>query len=305
MAISVIVPTTGRVDLLERALSSIRMEGSTIAEVIVTASGPRLQEPNVARRLKEMAVRYDSELIVSRNVLRAGAARNRGAAASTGDVIAFCDDDDVWSAGLADAFLADASGGAVVAPLHLVDASTGCRGVKPLREEILETDLSIWNPGSTGSNLALPRVQFEELGGYNENLDVLNDLELLVRILKNYGPLDVVADWKGHVSKDLGAPYRLSRNSTRRRSNSALLFSKMDHVRLYHPQLARQAETKALVSSIRSLSPGIFAHKSRLRSLMPYMAAWKAARGALRSCQCPTLNHLRPGVMPFGSEAGR
>jgi glycosyltransferase involved in cell wall biosynthesis len=88
--ISVVVPTRDRPDLLRQALASIRaLESDAFTfEILIGDNGA---DP----RTRVAATEFDAvHLPVAR--AGAGAARNAGLAAATGEFIAFLDDDDVW-----------------------------------------------------------------------------------------------------------------------------------------------------------------------------------------------------------------
>jgi glycosyltransferase involved in cell wall biosynthesis len=88
--VSVIVPTRDRPAMLRQALASIRaLEGPDISfEILVGDNGQDSQTRNVA---EEFGAVYIPVLTKG-----AGAARNAGLRAATGEFIAFLDDDDVW-----------------------------------------------------------------------------------------------------------------------------------------------------------------------------------------------------------------
>jgi len=88
--ISVIVPTRDRAHLLREALASIRaLEDDAVKfEILVGDNGT---DPASRRAAEEFGAIYNK---VDRN--GAGAARNAGLSAATGEFIAFLDDDDVW-----------------------------------------------------------------------------------------------------------------------------------------------------------------------------------------------------------------
>lgn len=88
--VSVVVPTRNRPDTLRQALASIRaLEADDLTfEILVGDNGADPQTKAVA---EEFGAKH---FPVSQN--GAGAARNAGLAAATGDFIAFLDDDDVW-----------------------------------------------------------------------------------------------------------------------------------------------------------------------------------------------------------------
>jgi glycosyltransferase involved in cell wall biosynthesis len=88
--ISVVVPTRNRPDTLRQALASIRAhEGADITfEILVGDNGDDPETPKVCAAFDA------SHIPVKQN--GAGAARNAGLQAATGELIAFLDDDDVW-----------------------------------------------------------------------------------------------------------------------------------------------------------------------------------------------------------------
>lgn len=88
--ISVVVPTRNRPEFLRQALASIRAhEADDLTfEIIVGDNG---DDPSTARVAAEFGAVH---VPVSQN--GAGAARNAGLNAATGELVAFLDDDDVW-----------------------------------------------------------------------------------------------------------------------------------------------------------------------------------------------------------------
>lgn len=91
-SVSVVVPTRDRPELLARALESIhgqRYEGEVDVVVVFDQAEPSLPELDFG---SQMTIRA---LANSRTPGLAGA-RNTGIAATDGDLVAFCDDDDEW-----------------------------------------------------------------------------------------------------------------------------------------------------------------------------------------------------------------
>lgn len=91
--VSVVVPTRDRPDTLRQALESIRaLEADDLTfEILIGDNGADPQTKVVAAEFGAI------HLPVAQN--GAGAARNAGLAAATGEFIAFLDDDDVWLPG--------------------------------------------------------------------------------------------------------------------------------------------------------------------------------------------------------------
>jgi glycosyltransferase involved in cell wall biosynthesis len=91
-AVSVVVPTRDRPELLARALVSIlgqRYPGPI--ECIVVFDGKQDKLPSV-----ETGERRSLRVLVNTRTPGPAGARNTGALAATGDFLAFCDDDDAW-----------------------------------------------------------------------------------------------------------------------------------------------------------------------------------------------------------------
>ena len=86
-AVSVVIPTHDRPDLLLRAVASVLAQTVTDLEVVVVDDGSA--RPVEVHDDRVTVLRHDT-------ALGAPAARNTGVAASTGDVVAFLDDDDQW-----------------------------------------------------------------------------------------------------------------------------------------------------------------------------------------------------------------
>jgi glycosyltransferase involved in cell wall biosynthesis len=88
--VSVIVPTCDRPAMLRQALASIRaLEADDLTFEILVGDNGKAEETHAA------AAEFGAiHIVVTRR--GAGAARNAGLSAATGDYIAFLDDDDVW-----------------------------------------------------------------------------------------------------------------------------------------------------------------------------------------------------------------
>jgi glycosyltransferase involved in cell wall biosynthesis len=88
--VSVVVPTCNRPEFLRQALASIRaLEGPQYAfEILVGDNGSAPETRAAAEEFGAVYIKVDRT--------GAGAARNSGLVAATGDYLAFLDDDDVW-----------------------------------------------------------------------------------------------------------------------------------------------------------------------------------------------------------------
>ncbi|GIG28919.1 glycosyltransferase family 2 protein [Cellulomonas marina] len=116
----------------------------------------------------------------------AGASRNAGAAAvpaGPDQVLAFLDDDDVWSPEYLERVvgLLEQEGTDVVVAWTAADRPgfEMARMVPGLRA----ADVVARNPGFVGSNFVIRRAAFDGIGGFDPALPVSNDKDLLVRAL--------------------------------------------------------------------------------------------------------------------------
>ena len=94
-SVTIVVPTHGRPELVRRTLAGIEAsdyEGPIDVVVVADREEP---DPTLARNAAARPVRVVSN---SRTDGLAGA-RNTGILAATGELVAFCDDDDVWRPG--------------------------------------------------------------------------------------------------------------------------------------------------------------------------------------------------------------
>lgn len=183
--VTVVIPTHRRDAFLEEAIASVVAQRVAPAELVVSDDvGSAATEQVVARWRREapFPVRYvDSS---GPDAGTAGASRNAGAALARTGLLAFLDDDDVWDptflrATLAalrsdDADFAVAWTGADVPGFEFARITPGLR----------VGDVVARNPGFVGSNFVMRTGAFRSLGGFDPELPVSNDKDLLVRALQ-------------------------------------------------------------------------------------------------------------------------
>ncbi len=180
MTVSVVIPTCGRSSLLLEALASVAGQTLPADEVCVVDDGG---DPSLPPRLDALGLplRY-----LSCGPGRgASAARNLGAHAARGELLAFLDDDDCWEPRYLEravASLRAAGSDAVVTWIERFSAQGSWPG-RTVSPGLRAHDVLAVNPGVTGSNLVIRRCTLLVLGGYDEALPVSNDKDLLVRLL--------------------------------------------------------------------------------------------------------------------------
>jgi glycosyltransferase involved in cell wall biosynthesis len=213
-AISVVIPTRDRPELLRDALRSVAAQRLAPLEVRIADDGEEPLPPDL-----------DTDGLLECVVVRAGggllaAARNHGCAGARGDVLAFLDDDDHWLpehlAGLAEAFRDPAidlawRDSAVVRERIEVDGTR-----RELDRRVIAHD---WDVPLMRTDDYLPpsawgvrRAFFERLGGFDESLPFSEDWEFLMRAAERTTPrrvpgvtVEVRMRDRGNMSADFGA----------------------------------------------------------------------------------------------------
>ena len=176
--ISCIIPTCNRGELLSQAIRSVLAQTREPAEILVVNNG---SEP--VNLLPELAQRVAVYEIV--RFAGAAQARNFGAVMAKGHYLAFLDDDDLWEVSyLAKVEQAINSGAkCTVARLDKLEGGK----VLPFKNahgKLSLNNLLVYNPGITGSNLAIAKEAFLEVGGFDPKLPPSEDKGLLVELLK-------------------------------------------------------------------------------------------------------------------------
>jgi glycosyltransferase involved in cell wall biosynthesis len=187
--VSVIIPTYNRARLVAGAVRSVLQQSYNDFEIIVVDDCGTDTTPAVIADFREPAIRY------FRHDRRLGgaAARNTGIHHSTGEYIAFLDDDDEWYPEKLDrqvsAMLASSPAvGAVYTGYFVVDRSGGReRGqVVPTERGDLYEALLAGNCVGTASSMLLRRSCFDKTGIFDERLASFQDYDLWLRIARKY-----------------------------------------------------------------------------------------------------------------------
>jgi len=172
--------------MLVEAVRSVLDQTFAPMEIIVVDD----LDSDATRRTVEALARQSSIPLLYRAIApgtagSAGLSRNRGVETVRGDLIAFLDDDDLWEPTFLDAALARFdSEHVVMAVAWTVFQRAGYRGEGFKIEPALRSEDALGtNPGLTGSNFVISRDAFARLGGFDPELWVANDKDLLIRFL--------------------------------------------------------------------------------------------------------------------------
>jgi N-acetylglucosaminyl-diphospho-decaprenol L-rhamnosyltransferase len=200
----VVVVTFRHGDALRRPLAALAGELRGGDELIVVDNASGDETPDLAQEVASMAK-------VLRNADNAGfpAACNRGAAEATGDLLVFLNPDAVVAPGWRDAIEGPASDGSGWGAWQaLVTAEegrvintrggalhfTGIAWAGGAGEPASAVDASVEPGFVSGACLAIPRVEFERLGGFAEDFFLYHeDVDLSLRVRLAGGALGVAA----------------------------------------------------------------------------------------------------------------
>ncbi|MEO0788860.1 MAG: glycosyltransferase family 2 protein [Bacteroidota bacterium] len=184
--VSIIIPTHNRLDLLPRAIQSALSQSYPHIEVMVVNDGSSDQTPAYLEELAatETRVRWISHE-VAQGVMRA---RNHGIEKASGEYVCFLDDDDeldpdyvqrlksTLDQGLASSFaIAD----------YCEIRTTGRRISQ--RGGPIELEKLLWVP-ITYVGFLCKRAYLLEQAGFDPLMQYIEDYELTIRLIKNYGP---------------------------------------------------------------------------------------------------------------------
>ncbi|TGD71878.1 glycosyltransferase [Mangrovimicrobium sediminis] len=182
--VSVVIPTHDRDRQLVEALESVFSQTLPPVKVIVSddrgASATRDAVNAFSARTSQVVQYVDSSGPLAGT---AGASRNSGATCVTTPLIAFLDDDDLWHPEFLSsttAALTNAGADFAVAWNKADDAEFT---MTRMREGLSAQNVVARNPGFVGSNFLMKTEAFNALGGFDPELPVSNDKDLLVRAL--------------------------------------------------------------------------------------------------------------------------
>jgi len=193
--VSVIIPNYNYAHYLPAAIDSVFGQTYPNLEVIVVDDGS-------TDHSKEVLAGYGDRVVsVFQQNQGVSAARNNGVRASSGELIAFLDADDVWLptkvAQQVQRFDNDAALGLVHVGVDEVDTRgnsliTRLDGLSGQveKELIMLTSRSIFGGGS---GLMVPRRVFDEVGGFDQGLSTSADWDIFYQICERY-PVEFVPE---------------------------------------------------------------------------------------------------------------
>jgi glycosyltransferase involved in cell wall biosynthesis len=183
LAVGVVMPVRNGARTLVAAVRSVCDQCPAPADIVVIDGG---SEDDSAT----LAAAFPGVRVIAQVGLGLAAARNQGLRAVTGEMIAFCDSDDRWTAG------------ALAARLNHLAAEPGCGAVIGHSENVLfdgdtataqqASRLGRVAPGYTPGALMARRAAFEAVGPFDERLAIGADSDWFVRLAQSNVRLDVL-----------------------------------------------------------------------------------------------------------------
>lgn len=215
MSLSVIIPTYGRPEELERAVRSVQGQTYSPEEIIIVDDN---RDDDEARRRSTKVAESVREARVIEFSGRGGgsASRNAGAATANGDLLAFLDDDDWWEPEKLERQVAVYAAaerpdrlGLIYTGLRVVDEDGAFLRERPGRlPEDSVRELARHNFVGTVSSALIPRAVFFAVDGFDEELPARQDLDLWLRIAQGWElraveePLTVYVNHNRGISKN-------------------------------------------------------------------------------------------------------
>lgn len=189
-AVSIVLPTHQRGDLLGRAIVSVLAQTYVDFELVVVDDGSTDDTAAVVSRIEDPRVRL-IRLPVNRG---AAAARNAGIAATRAPFLAFQDSDDEWLPHKLASHMrvfasCPAAVGVVYSDMQRVHADgrvTEFRSPDLVPERLLDPATGFYQVCGIGiQSTVIRRECLEAVGGFNEAFPALEDLELFIRLLRH------------------------------------------------------------------------------------------------------------------------
>ncbi len=228
--ISVVIPARDREALVGRALESVARQTVPVEEMIVVDDG---SGDGTAAAVRRYADRFPRFTLIE-NPIGGGAprARNVGAAAATGTLIALLDSDDEWMPDKIERQLAlfEDDVAAVFTNIRYRIPGLGDR-VTSVDQEVQLEDLYYENIIGSCSTALMRRSVFDRVGGFDAELPSCQDWELWLR-LGHHGRLRVTRE--PLTLYHLDAQNRISRNVDRVREGHFVVFDRIRDMACKH-----------------------------------------------------------------------
>jgi glycosyltransferase involved in cell wall biosynthesis len=307
--VSVIIPTYNRLATIARAVDSVLSQTYPDIELIIADDG------STDGTCESLAGYGDRVRIVKQPNRGPSAARNLGARAARGEILSFLDSDDSWLPDKIARQVEVLERGGPEVPCCICNAALDAAPGRPATSfaaAAIPTEIGegfILNPEMLLATrfllfnqvVAIRRAVFEKIGGFNEDLWLLEDHEIALR-------LSLEGRW-GFVSAPLVEKYESEGNlgGTARQDHTRHLMAVENVLTLFlteHPELApalRQAverERRGLREAVRGSR--LAADPSAARAAAG--RAWLFVQRVRRALQVRSPGWPRPVIVPLATK---
>jgi glycosyltransferase involved in cell wall biosynthesis len=194
--VSVVIPTFNRANLLPTAIRSVLNQTFQDFEILLVDDGSSDTTPEIVKSFDDARLQY-----IRHAEPRGGAAaRNTGILHSSGEYVAFLDDDDEWyphklSRQMEVMLRSEPKVAAVYSGYVMVERATGriCGRKTPNSKGNLSAELLASNPIGGTSCMLVRKKCLEKIGLFDENLPSFQDRDLWIRISREFH-FDYVAE---------------------------------------------------------------------------------------------------------------
>ncbi|NDO90606.1 glycosyltransferase family 2 protein [Cellulosimicrobium composti] len=245
--VSVVVATNRGGPYLAEAIASVHAQTSPAAELVVVDDGS--PDPDALRRLVDgvpAPAGAPRPRVVRRAPSGVSAARNAGARETTGDLLAFLDDDDRWHPDRlrrhVEAMAAQPDAVVSYCRMRTIDAD-GAELVAADQRPAPDRRAVIRGPGVMLPNLVIRRATFDAVEGFDPAYRQGEDLDLVLAAAA-HGPFafveDVLVDYRYHPSNTTRSHRELAtsiRTILRRHRAAALAAGRRDLAEAYDERL--------------------------------------------------------------------
>jgi hypothetical protein len=192
LTITAVIPTYNRFDAVIKAIDSVKAQTYPVSEIIVVDDG------SISECVKNTRA-IDGITLIEQPNRGAAAARNAGARAGLGELIAFLDDDDRWrpeKLAVQLPMLDDLGVALVHHAAHLYDPRSGWETDGYSLDAPTFHDVLDFNPPAIQTTV-VRRSVFEAVGGFDESLLAAEDWDFFLRVAADHrivGTPQVLAD---------------------------------------------------------------------------------------------------------------
>lgn len=288
--VTIFLPTHNRRLLLEKAISSVREQAYQSLEIVVVNDA----STDETREFLDHLAREESRLVVIHSEIPLGAARARNLALrrARGEFATGLDDDDYFLPDRIQKFVSEWN---ELGPGLQISCLFTDSIMREQRRAVVTTDRKVevnrsdlFRHNFIGNQIFCPTQRLLEIGGFDENLPALEDLELFMRLLERYGPAQRVS----------GATYvcNVDRNRQRMSNNEAKHYSAYQKIVEKNPAATSQQQAELflqLFSPFYGTIPSASDWSHMLQLKAPPALLIKFLRATVRNNAVKLVDHLR------------